>query len=119
MNLSRAYSLTFNEELSVGRVQTPTLAMLVEREIAIRNFVVEEYLEVHATFGGEAQGRQPAASSSAVSKEKYRAVWFRSKEGKRARVDGVEARRSSSGPYGQGVGRLINSTCSAPPFLYD
>jgi DNA topoisomerase-3 len=42
MNLSRAYSLTFDEELSVGRVQTPTLAMLVEREIAIRNFVVEE-----------------------------------------------------------------------------
>ena len=50
MNLSRAYSLTFDEELSVGRVQTPTLAMLVEREIAIRTFVVEEYLEVHATF---------------------------------------------------------------------
>ena len=50
MNLSRAYSLTFNEELSVGRVQTPTLAMIVERELAIRSFVVEEYLEVHATF---------------------------------------------------------------------
>ena len=50
MNLSRAYSLTFNEELSVGRVQTPTLAMIVERELTIRSFVVEEYLEVHATF---------------------------------------------------------------------
>src|SRR5438874_4822023 len=80
MNLSRAYSLTFNEELSVGRVQTPTLAMLVEREIAIRNFVVEEYLEVHATFG------------SVISKEKYRGVWFRSKpEETRLPVDGVEA----------------------------
>src|SRR6516225_9579492 len=30
MNLSRAYSLAYGEELSVGRVQTPTLAMLVE-----------------------------------------------------------------------------------------
>ena len=40
MNLSRAYSIAFNEELSVGRVQTPTLAMLVERELAIRSFVV-------------------------------------------------------------------------------
>ena len=36
MNLSRAYSLAYGEELSVGRVQTPTLAMLVERELAIR-----------------------------------------------------------------------------------
>jgi DNA topoisomerase III len=36
MNLSRAYSLAYSEELSVGRVQTPTLAMVVERELAIR-----------------------------------------------------------------------------------
>jgi DNA topoisomerase-3 len=39
MNLSRAYSLAYGEDLSVGRVQTPTHAMLVERELAIRNFV--------------------------------------------------------------------------------
>ena len=46
MNLSRAYSLAYDEELSVGRVQTPTLAMVVERELAIRSFVPEDYLEV-------------------------------------------------------------------------
>src|ERR1700687_3352480 len=34
MNLSRAYSLAYGEDLSVGRVPTPTLAMLVERELA-------------------------------------------------------------------------------------
>ena len=50
MNLSRAYSLAYDEVLSVGRVQTPTLAMLVERELAIRRFVPEDYLEVLATF---------------------------------------------------------------------
>src|SRR6202012_3809614 len=50
MNLSRAYTLTYGDELSVGRVQTPTLAMLVERELAIRNFVPEDYVEVVATF---------------------------------------------------------------------
>ena len=38
------------EDLSVGRVQTPTLAMIVERELAIRKFVPEDYLEVVATF---------------------------------------------------------------------
>lgn len=51
MNLSRAYSLAFDQDLSVGRVQTPTLAMVVEREKAIRAFVPEDYLEIVATFG--------------------------------------------------------------------
>src|SRR5574340_25690 len=50
MNLSRAYSITWNQKLSVGRVQTPTLAMVVERELAIRAFVPEDYFEVTATF---------------------------------------------------------------------
>ena len=50
MNLSRAYTLVYGDTLSVGRVQTPTLAMLVERELAIRDFVPEDYKEVVATF---------------------------------------------------------------------
>ena len=50
MNLSRAYSLDYDDDLSVGRVQTPTLAMLVARELEIRAFVPEDYLEVVAKF---------------------------------------------------------------------
>ena len=50
MNLSRAYSLAYSEELSVGRVQTPTLAMLVDRELSVRKFVSEDYLEIVASF---------------------------------------------------------------------
>jgi DNA topoisomerase III len=42
MNLSRAYSLSFGHDFSVGRVQTPTLAMVAEREQAIRAFVPED-----------------------------------------------------------------------------
>lgn len=38
----------------VGRVQTPTLAILSEREERIRNFIPKTYYEVHATFGVEA-----------------------------------------------------------------
>ncbi len=34
----------------VGRVQTPTLALLAERELEISNFVPEEYFEVHGDF---------------------------------------------------------------------
>jgi DNA topoisomerase-3 len=38
----------------VGRVQTPTLALLVEREERIRAFVSRDYWEVHARFGAKA-----------------------------------------------------------------
>jgi len=45
---------------TVGRVQTPTLAILVEREEKIKKFVSRDYFEVHATFtckAGEYAGR--------------------------------------------------------------
>ncbi len=45
---------------TVGRVQTPTLAVLVERERRIKAFVTRDYWEVHGTFagkGGEYPGR--------------------------------------------------------------
>jgi len=45
---------------TVGRVQTPTLAILVEREEKIKRFVSKDYWEIHATFGakaGEYSGR--------------------------------------------------------------
>jgi DNA topoisomerase-3 len=67
MNLSRAYTLTYGDELSVGRVQTPTLAMVVERELAIRRFVPEDYLEVVVTF-------RPTGHPEA---ESYKGTWVR------------------------------------------
>lgn len=44
---------------TVGRVQTPTLSLVVEREEKIRKFVSRDYWEIHATFGAEA-GEYPA-----------------------------------------------------------
>ncbi|XXX81699.1 DNA topoisomerase 3 [Sorangium sp. So ce134] len=71
MNLSRAYSLVFDQDLSVGRVQTPTLSMVVERELAIRRFVPEPYLEVVATFCPLREGGEGAADAS------YKGTYFR------------------------------------------
>jgi DNA topoisomerase-3 len=39
---------------TVGRVQTPTLAIVVEREEKIKKFVARDYWELHATFGAKA-----------------------------------------------------------------
>ena len=57
-NLTAAMTLRQDSPtvLSIGRVQTPTLNMLVERELAIRGFVREKYLVPEAVFttdGGE------------------------------------------------------------------
>lgn len=49
-NLSRGYSLSTREHFSVGRVQTPTLAMVVKRELEIRDFVPEDYIIIQARF---------------------------------------------------------------------
>ena len=51
MNASRAFSLRYNAHLSIGRVQTPTLNLIVKRDIEIENFVPQDYWEVKANFG--------------------------------------------------------------------
>jgi len=51
MNATRAYTLRYNVLLSVGRVQTPTLALLVKRRKEIDAFVPKTYYTVRADFG--------------------------------------------------------------------
>ena len=51
MNASRAFTLRYNALLSIGRVQTPTLNILVKRRKEIENFKPVEYFTVTADFG--------------------------------------------------------------------
>ena len=55
MNASRAFTKVYDYRLAVGRVQTPTLAMLVDRENAIANFHKEQYFITH--LQAESQGK--------------------------------------------------------------
>ena len=130
MNLSRAYSIVYNEELSVGRVQTPTLAMIVDRELTLRQFVPEDYLQVVATFDS-------ATAPDANSATAYQGTWFnqaprtpnKSEEGKdaaanntRLPADGEEANAiMARARIGQAaVEKLSSETVRmAPPLLYD
>jgi len=53
MNATRLYSLKYSDGkgvLSIGRVQTPTLALLVERQLEIDNFVSEPYWELKTVY---------------------------------------------------------------------
>ena len=112
MNLSRAYGLAFDAPLSVGRVQTPTLAMLVERELAIRDFVPEDYLEVLAVF-------------SAQAGESYAGTWFNpsAKEHPQRLPPSGEAARAVVERAWAGQARIESVSSQTkrlpPPFLYD
>lgn len=119
MNLTRAYTLDHrspdadgSDVFSVGRVQTPTLAMLVEREIEIREFVPEDYLEVQAEFDA-GEGRV------------YRATYFRLERGKRqSRLppDGKQAAEIvARAKAGRADIESVKKTSKrmSPPLLYD
>ena len=97
-------------------MQTPTLAMVAGRELAVRSFVPEDYLEVIATF----------RSTTRPEAEAYQGTWVRDVEeiqkSVRLPADGTEAN--------QIVERAKNGTAAiesvksetqrlAPPLLYD
>ena len=52
MNISRIYSYLYQQNYSVGRVQTPTLAMIVKRDDEIANFKKEKYSTVELSMDG-------------------------------------------------------------------
>src|SRR5205085_9901503 len=116
MNLSRAYSLAYGEkDFSVGRVQTPTLAMVVERELAIRKFVPEDYMEVLATF-------HPV---SAAPTSTYQGTWLRDpgdQQSPRLPADAEEANRiAARARTGQAAIESVEAQTQrmAPLPLYD
>ena len=47
INLTRLYTLLYGPTLSIGRVMTPTLAMIVEREKAVAGFTPKPFYSVH------------------------------------------------------------------------
>ena len=51
INATRLFSLLYNHTLKVGRVQSPTLKMLVDRSEAISNFKKEKYYHVRLVLG--------------------------------------------------------------------
>src|SRR6266571_4362682 len=141
MNLSRASTLAHGETLHVGRVQTPTLAMLVEREKAIRAFVPEDYLEVVATFGPKDEDAEPdvqqrsppptwgtgwGVDDKSGEPGRYRGTWFGppspTAETKRLPPDGAEAQRIV-GRAMAGQADVESATAETrrapPPLFYD
>ena len=100
---------------TVGRVQTPTLAILVEREEKIRAFAARDYWEVHARFevkAGEYAGRwfDPAFRKDEDPERKAERLW-----------NGADAERIADACRG-GKGQVSEETrpaTQASPLLFD
>jgi DNA topoisomerase III len=112
MNATRAYSVRFGRPgnvLSVGRVQTPTLKLLVDREAEIDAFKPEKFWTVHARFS-----RDEGVTLT------YDGVWFK---GKRNRLDNREAAEEIAGKVRGGTGVVKKAekktATEKPPLLYD
>jgi DNA topoisomerase III len=109
MNATRAYSVRFGRPgniLSVGRVQTPTLRLLVDREKEIEDFKPETFWTVHARFAREDLT--------------YDGVWFKNKQN---RLKEKEAAEEIATKVQGGTGiikKAEKKTASEkPPLLYD
>ena len=117
INGSRAMTAFYKELLGgfqvtpVGRVQTPTLAILVEREEKIRNFEPRTYFELHGEFGviaGNYIGKwfDENFKKSAEEDAKAERLWDRSKaeeikakcEGKPGTIEETKTPKSESSP---------------------
>ena len=87
LNVTRALTCRYGASLSAGRVQTPTLSLLVEREREIREFVPKEYFTVSAKtdLGFQAYWRDGKGQSHLSDRERAEAL--RAKlQGKKGRI---------------------------------
>ncbi|MEY4581652.1 MAG: hypothetical protein RL701_6355 [Pseudomonadota bacterium] len=124
MNLSRAYTLANGTLFSVGRVQTPTLAMVVERDRQIRNFVPEHYLEVEATFEsarGQYSGTWFPRPDTGIYNARGKLFTFKAEQARLA-IDGAQAeaicaRVRNGAAAVAAIERNLRRT--PPPLLYD
>lgn len=104
MNASRAFTLKYNALLSIGRVQTPTLAIIVNRQREIDDFKPQDYYEVNSIYDG------------------FKGTWF-NKDTKETKIEKKEeAEELSEKIKGQFavVANIDNDKKKqVPPLLYD
>ncbi|MEO5970250.1 MAG: DNA topoisomerase, partial [Bdellovibrionia bacterium] len=142
MNYSRAYALATGEPFFVGRVQTPTLALVVTRELEILNFRPEAYFEIVAKFanrstvGSSALTERSTAESSLLVSDASEPLFYsgmycgiKSKLGEMKQLktcrlppDGILSKEILA-EVGKGSAQVLSvkskEISEPPPFLYD
>lgn len=114
INVTRICSVIFGDMTTAGRVQTPTLMIVVAREEAIRSFIARQYFEVHTSISLTA-GAYDAIWQCPVDKVRPREpaerIWDR------AEADAVAARCKGKDP--DRIDETTTPSRSAAPALFD
>ena len=92
MNGTRAFTKKYGRKQTIGRVQTPTLAMLAERQTKIQNFVKEPYYKV------ELSGAGIVAVSEQMAQEQDADAMQAACDGQCAVVGSIERKRVEKKP---------------------
>ena len=98
MNATRAYTLRYDALLSIGRVQTPTLALIVNKQKEIDAFVAEDYFEVQADFGGYTGMWIDQEEHTRIEKEETAKAIVQKVSGKQAVITKVEKEEKKTPP---------------------
>ena len=93
INATRLFSCLYGKTLNVGRVQTPTLKMLTDRDAAISHFQKEKYYHVRLDLSGA-----EAASERIADKAEADALKGACKAGKAVCVSVTRERKSAAPP---------------------
>jgi DNA topoisomerase III len=108
---------------SIGRVQTPTLAILVRRELELRQFRPRDYWEVRGLFvpvGTPGDGTDKVTATWGIALPDAKAI--RSRLAERNLAEGIVARGeiAARGPHGPVVEQLRQKRVrEPPPLLFD
>lgn len=94
LNVTRALTTKYEEPISAGRVQTPTLAMILEREKAIETFKPVPYWTLRAEFMTFSADWQKNGEKRLFDKEKAESLFFKLKD-KQATVKTISRKEKS------------------------
>ncbi len=98
LNVTRALTCKFNAQLSAGRVQTPTLALVVDRENEIRRFVPKEFYGLCADLDGfRASWKDEKGNGRSFDREKLERL-MKACEGKPAVITQITKMRRMTPP---------------------
>lgn len=92
MNGSRLFSCRYGTKLNLGRVQTPTLAMIVKRDFDVKNFVKQKYFTVALNLGSF------TADSERMDDENQASALVQMVDGKTASVTSLKKEVKSAKP---------------------
>lgn len=98
LNVTRALTCRFNAQLSAGRVQTPTLALIVQREEEILAFKPKDYYTLQALFKGFSATFRDAKNNTRFSDKAFVENILKSIKGKQAVVSKLERAAKRQAP---------------------